>query len=187
VRARLRATVCGLGLAATAVLVAGCADQEQPVPQPAPAAPSSTTASAKATTSGRGTPSATTSTALPGMPVPVSVGSSPVDATRLRSTDDLATVFGCPAGVPAIRLTATPAPPPPTGAPAPSAPDAVVCASALADNEALFLWYTPTPEAKLGALTSALDRARYVHGGPNWVAAGTINPQMGRVGGEVYR
>ena len=155
------------------------------MPQPAPAAPSSTTAAARPSTSGRSTPSTATTTALPGMPVPVSVGSSPVDASRLRSTDDLASVFGCPSGVPAIRLTATPAPT--GGHRRPPAPDAVVCASALADNEALFLWYTPTPEAKLGALTSALDRARYVHGGPNWVAAGTINPQMGRVGGEVYR
>ena len=183
-RARLRATLGGLGLADVTVLLAGCADQEQPVPQPAPVAPASTPAPSTASTSVRGAPSTTTTTALPGMPVPASVGSSSVDATRLRSTDDLAAVFGCPAGVPPIRLTATPAP---TGATAPPAPDAVVCASALADNEALFLWYTPTPEAKLGALTSALDRARYVHGGPNWVAAGTINPQMGRVGGEVYR
>lgn len=186
-RARLRATLGGVGLAVGAVLLAGCADRDQPVPQPAPAAPSSTPAASKATSSARGAPSTTTTTALPGMPVPVSVGSSPVDATRLRSTDDLASVFGCPTGLPAIRLTATPAPTVPSGATAPPAPDAVVCASALADNEALFLWYTPTPEAKLGALTSALDRARYVHGGPNWVAAGTINPQMGRVGGEVYR
>lgn len=180
---RLRATTGGLALAAAGALtLAGCADQEQPVPQPAPVAPSSTPAPG-ASTSGRGTPT-TTTTALPGMPVPVSVGASAVDATRLRSTDDLASVFGCPTGVPPIRLTATPAP---TGATAPPAPDAVVCASALADNEALFLWYTPTPEAKLGALLAALDRARYVHAGPNWVAAGTINPQMGRVGGEVYR
>jgi hypothetical protein len=62
----------------------------------------------------------------------------------------------------------------------------VVCASALA-GEALYLWYTPSPEAKLGALTAALERARYVHAGAGWVAGGMLDAQMGRVGGEVYR
>ncbi len=176
------------------VALAGCADREPTAPAPpapastsaASAASASPTASGKASTGAAGKPgaSSSTTTALPGMPVPSSVGASAVDSTRLRSTDDLASAFGCATAVPPIRLTATPAP---TGATAPPAPDAVVCASSLADGEALFLWYTPTPEAKLGALTAALDRARYVHGGPNWVAAGTINPQMGRVGGEVYR
>ena len=184
-RAALRG---GAGLGAVvlgAALLAGCADKE---PEPAVPAPASTPATAapggSTTSAGAPAPSTSTTTALPGMPTPLSVGDSPVDASRLRSTDDLAAAFRCPSAVPPIRLTATPAP---SGATAPAAPDAVVCASGLADKEALFLWYTPTQEAKLGALTAALDRARYVHAGPNWVAAGMINPQMGTVGGEVYR
>jgi hypothetical protein len=182
---RLRATTGGLALvAAGALALAGCADQETPsTPAPAAASTPSTSAAPSAGSSAR-SPSTSPTTALPGMPTPVSVGGSAVDGSRLRSADDLPSVFGCPTAVPPIRLTATPAP---TGATAPPAPDAVVCASSLADGEALFLWYTPTPEAKLGALLAALDRARYVHAGANWVAAGTINPQMGRVGGEVYR
>lgn len=118
------------------------------------------------------------------MPVPLSVGSSPVDSNRLRSADDLPSVFQCPSAVAPIRIPAAPAA---TAATVPPAPDAIVCASALADNEAVYLWYTPTPDAKLGALTEALARTRYVHAGPNWVAGGLVNPTMGTVGGEVYR
>jgi hypothetical protein len=181
VRRRIRALSGVAATAACLALLAGCADQEAAPTPPAPA----TSAAGAGPTSSAGTPSTSaTTTALPGMPVPLSVGDSAVDASKLRSASDLPTVFGCPAAVPPIRLPATPAP---TGATVPPAPEAVVCASALADNEALYLWYTPTPEAKLGALTVALDRARYVHAGPNWVAAGMLNPQMGRVGGEVYR
>jgi hypothetical protein len=117
------------------------------------------------------------------MPTPASVGSSPVDSFRLHSVDDLPVVFGCPTAVPPIRLSRTTEP----TATGPLAPDAVICASALADKEALYLWYTPTPEAKLGALTEALARVKYVHAGPNWVAGGMVNPTMGTVGGEVYR
>jgi len=173
---------------AAAVFLTGCADKEPEAAAPAPAPPAATPAaapsSARTSAPDPATPT-TTTTVLPGMmPTPVSVSDSPVDASRLRSTDDLAAVFGCPAAVPPIRLTAAPVP---SGATTPPAPDAIVCASALADKEALFLWYAPTPEAKLGALTAALDRARYVHAGPNWVAAGMINAQMGTVGGEVYR
>ena len=165
------------------LLLAGCADKEPEPAAPAPAASSTTPAPGGSTTSRSGsTPTTSTTTALPGMPTPVSVGGSPVDASRLRATEDLAAAFGCPSAVPPIRLTASPAP---SGGP--GAPDAIVCASALADKEALFLWYTPTPEAKLAALTAAMDRARYVHAGPNWVAGGMINAQMGTVGGEVYR
>jgi len=172
----------GLGGALLGVtLLAGCADKDPQPPTPAPSSATSAASSAPAPAS-TSTPATSATTALPGMPTPVSVGESPVDASRLRSIDDLAAVFGCPSAVPPIRSTATPAP---TGSPA--APDAIVCASALADKEALFLWYAPTPEAKLSALTAALDRARYVHAGPNWVAAGMINAQMGTVGGEVYR
>ena len=125
-----------------------------------------------------------TTTALPGMPVPLSIGPSPVDPATLRSVNDLPSVFQCPTAVTPIRI---PASSPATGATAPPAPEAVVCASALADKEAVYLWYTPTPEAKLGALTVALATTKYVHGGPNWVAAGMLNPTMGTIGGEVYR
>jgi hypothetical protein len=118
------------------------------------------------------------------MPVPMSAGPSPVDPATLRSVDDLGSVFQCPAAVTPIRIPAAPVA---TGATVPAAPEAVVCASALADNEAVYLWFTPTPEAKLGALTVALATTKYVHGGPNWVAAGIVNPTLGTIGGEVYR
>lgn len=118
------------------------------------------------------------------MPVPLSVGPSPVDSAALRSVDDLASVFQCPAAVTPIRIPAASAS---TGSTTPAAPEAVVCASALADKEAVYLWYTPTPEAKLGALTAALATVKYVRGGPNWVAGGMLNPTMGTLGGEVYR
>jgi hypothetical protein len=117
------------------------------------------------------------------MPTPASVSASPVDSSKLRFLDDLPVVFGCPTSVPPIRLPATVS----TAATGPPAPEAIVCVSALADKEALYLWYTPTPEAKLGALTEALARVKYVHAGANWVAGGMVNPTMGSVGGEVYR
>jgi hypothetical protein len=181
-----------VGVAASGLLCAAglsaCADRD---PQPAETTPPTSTAAPRPTatttttaTSTRGKPSTSTTTALPGMPVPLSTGPSPVDSAQLRSVDDLPTVFQCPTAVTPIRIpAATPAP----GATAPPAPEAVVCASALADKEAVYLWFTPTPEAKLGALTEALARTKYVHGGPNWVAGGLINPTMGTVGGEVYR
>jgi hypothetical protein len=118
------------------------------------------------------------------MPVPLQVGPSPVDSARLRSVDDLLSVFECPSAVAPIRI---PASSPASGATIPPAPEAVVCASGLVGNEAVYLWYAPTPEAKLGALTAALATAEYVRGGPNWVAAGVLNPTMGSLGGEVYR
>ncbi len=171
--------LCAAGLSA-------CADRD---PQPAETTPPTSTAAPRpttttTTTTTKGKPSTSTTTALPGMPVPLSTGPSPVDSAQLRSVDDLPKVFQCPTAVTPIRIpAATPAP----GATAPPAPEAVVCASALADKEAVYLWFTPTPEAKLGALTEALARTKYVHGGPNWVVGGVLNPTMGTVGGEVYR
>jgi hypothetical protein len=177
-----------VGVAAGALLcagtVAGCADRD---PQPASTTPPTSTSAAPSpspTTTTRGKTPSTTTTALPGMPVPLSVGPSPVDSAKLRSVDDLASVFQCPTAVTPIRIPAAPSV---TGATAPPAPEAIVCASALADKEAVYLWYTPTPEAKLGALTQALANTKYVHGGPNWVAAGLVNPTLGTIGGEVYR
>ena len=179
-----------VGFAASGLLCAAalsaCADRD---PQPAATTPPTSTAvtaapSPTTTTTPKGKASASTTTALPGVPVPLSTGPSPVDPTQLRSVDDLPKVFQCPTAVTPIRI---PAATPAAGATAPPAPEAVICASALADKEAVYLWFTPTPEAKLGALTEALARTKYVHGGPNWVAGGLLNPTMGTVGGEVYR
>ena len=176
-----------VGVAATLVLCAAglsaCADRDpQPASTTPPASSASTDVPSPSTTKGK--PATSTTTALPGMPVPLSIGPSPVDPATLRSVSDLPSVFQCPTAVTPIRI---PASSPATGATAPPAPEAVVCASALADKEAVYLWYTPTPEAKLGALTVALATTKYVHGGPNWVAAGMLNPTMGTIGGEVYR
>jgi hypothetical protein len=176
----MRAAAVAAGASLCAGWLSGCADRE---PEPAPAA--TTTGSAAVASSPTATTSTSpTSTGLPGMPLPVSVGTSPVDSNRLRSVDDLPSVFQCPSSVAPIRIPATPVD---TAATVPPAPDAVVCASALADNEAVYLWYAPTPESKLGALTEALAKTKYVHAGPNWVAGGLVNPTMGTIGGEVYR
>jgi len=176
-----------VGVAATGLLcaagLAACADRNpQPASTTPPALTAATAVPSPSTTKGK--PATSTTTALPGMPVPLSIGPSPVDPATLRSVNDLPSVFQCPTAVTPIRI---PASSPATGATAPPAPEAVVCASALADKEAVYLWYTPTPEAKLGALTVALATTKYVHGGPNWVAAGMLNPTMGTIGGEVYR
>ena len=176
-----------VGVAAAGLLCAAglsaCADRDpQPASTTPPASTAATAVPSPSTTKGK--PATSTTTALPGMPVPLSIGPSPVDPATLRSVSDLPSVFQCPTAVTPIRI---PASSPATGATAPPAPEAVVCASALADKEAVYLWYTPTPEAKLGALTVALATTKYVHGGPNWVAAGMLNPTMGTIGGEVYR
>ena len=176
----MRAAGVAAGVLLCASGLSGCADRE-PEPTPAPATAGSSAVTPSPATTATASP---TSTGLPGMPVPASVGTSPVDPNRLRSVDDLPSVFQCPSAVAPIRIPATPEA---TAATVPPAPDAVVCASALADNEAVYLWYTPTPEAKLGALTEALAKTKYVHAGPNWVAGGLVNPTMGTIGGEVYR
>ena len=176
----MRAAGVAAGVLLCASGLSGCADRE-PEPTPAPATTGSSPVAASPATTATASP---TSTGLAGMPVPISVGTSPVDSNRLRSVDDLPSVFQCPSAVAPIRIPATAAA---TAATVPPAPDAVVCASALADNEAVYLWYTPTPEAKLGALTEALAKTKYVHAGPNWVAGGLLNPTMGTISGEVYR
>jgi hypothetical protein len=176
----MRAAGVAAGVLLCASGLSGCADRE-PEPTPAPATTGSSPVAASPATTATASP---TFTGLAGMPVPVSVGTSPVDSNRLRSVDDLASVFQCPSAVAPIRI---PAAPTATAATVPPAPDAVVCASALADNEAVYLWYAPTPEGKLGALTEALAKTKYVHAGPNWVAGGLLNPTMGTIGGEVYR
>ena len=116
------------------------------------------------------------------------VEDSAVDSTAIRAAADLPTAFNCQAGVTPIQIPAVAATAASAGTAAVAAQLAVVvCASGLAGREALFLYFTPTPQTKLAALKDAFDRAKYVHGGPNWVAAGTIDPQMGTVGGEIYR
>ena len=59
------------------------------------------------------------------------------------------------------------------------APEALVCASKLAGDEAVFLWYAGDPDQRYLALQAALDKAKYVRGGPNWVAGGMLDPAMG--------
>jgi hypothetical protein len=183
----MRAAGLATSAVACAVGLAACADRD-PAPTAPPVTPAATstavTAPPSPSTTAKGKPTASATTALPGMPVPLSVGPSPVDPATLRSTNDLPSVFQCPAAVTPIRIPPTVAA---SGATAPAAPEAVVCASALADKEAVYLWFTPTAEAKLGALTQALATTKYVHGGPNWVAAGVLNPTLGTIGGEVYR
>lgn len=176
-RARILRVALALVCAAVLAVLAGCANRA-PTPAPAPAA---TSPGPGPSTAGRPTPPPT-APPLPGMPVPVSSAASAVDSARIRSLDDLPAAFGCPPAVTPIRIPAAAA----TGTSAP-APDAVICPSSLAKGEAIYLWYCPTPQEKLAALTVALEQTKYVHAGPNWVAGGTINPDMGSVGGEVYR
>jgi hypothetical protein len=197
-----RRVVGAAAVVLTTGLVTGCAGRD---PAPAPATSPSTSG---ATPPAVSTPSSTTSAApVPGMPVPTATRDSPVDATRIRSLADLPAAFQCPTTVTPITITGTlppttgtPTGKPSTGTPTATSsgtptspsrpratPDAVVCASRLAKDEALYLWYWVTPQDKLAALTAALAMTKYVHAGPNWVAGGTINADMGIVGGEVYR
>lgn len=180
-RARIVRAAPALVSAALLAVLAGCANR---APTPAPATPSTTpSASPVPSTAGRPKPPPTpTAPPLPGMPVPVSSAASGVDSARIRSLDDLPAAFGCPPAVTPIRIPAAAA----TGTAAP-APDAVICPSSLAKGEAIYLWYCPTPQEKLAALTLALEQTKYVHAGPNWVAGGMVNPDLGSVGGEVYR
>ena len=188
-----------LGLTA-AVALTGCVDHSpapaatSPVARAAPTPSTPAPAGTTGTGAGIGSPLVPAATALPGMPVPTATGPSPVDSSRIASLGSLPAAFHCPSApspitIPAVEpagaagaagAAGTAAPPTPT-------PAAVVCPSPLAGGEALYLWYAPTPELKLAALTAALRQTKYVHGGPNWVAGGTVNPAMGTVGGEVYR
>ena len=118
------------------------------------------------------------------MPVPTSVGASPVDSAKLRSVDDLPSVFQCPAAVTPIRIPPRrPRPAPPV----PPAPEALVCASALADARRSISGSRRHPRPSSARSPCALATTKFVHGGPNWVAAGIVNPTLGTIGGEVYR
>ena len=110
---------------------------------------------------------------------PTTTSSAPTTTNSAPTAPAPTTTTAAPTTTIAAPTTAT--------APIALAPAAVVCPSPLAGGEALYLWYAPTPELKLAALTAALTQTKYVHAGPNWVAGGTVNPAMGTVGGEVYR
>ena len=167
-------------------LLTGCANRD-PAAAPATSSPAAavqtpltrTTAAAPSPATGT-----TTVPHLPGMPVPTATRDSGVDSTRINSLADLPAAFQCPNTVTPITIPGST----PTGtSTAKPTPDAIVCSSQLAKDEALYLWFYATAEDKLAALTAALSVTRYVHAGPNWVAGGTINPDMGTVGGQVYR
>lgn len=186
----LRAVRVGAAVLVVAGVLAGCANRDPVLaPGTSPAATPTPGPSAATQSSGADTPSAPPPA---GMPVPTSTGNSPVDADRIRSLADLPAAFQCPSAVTPITIPATTTPvTTPTGTATTAAgkgtPAAVVCASRLARDEALYLWFCATPEDKLAALTAALATTKYVHAGPNWVAGATINADMGTVGGEVYR
>jgi hypothetical protein len=136
-------------------------------------APATSKAPAKAT--GKAAAKPTTST-LGAMPPVLSSSRSEVDSGAVSSLGDLPAAFGCPANVRPIDVPATP-----------TSPAAVVCTSKLAGDEALFLWYVATPDERYLALQTALEKAKYVRGGPNWVAGGMVSAEMGDVGGDVYK
>ncbi len=118
------------------------------------------------------------------MPVATSSQPSGIDAKSIRSAADLPAAFGCPGNITPITI------PPTTRAGTPTAqvfPSSIVCASRIADGEAVYLWYYATQEEKLAALTAALAQTKYVRAGANWVAGAMINPGMGTVGGDVFK
>ena len=99
----MRAAGVAAGVLLCAGALSGCADREpEPAPAPAPGGSSAVSASPAASATA-------TSSGPPGMPVPLSVGTSPVDSNRLRSVDDLPSVFQCPSAVAPIRIPASPA------------------------------------------------------------------------------
>ncbi len=196
----LRALAVGVVGVVGAVGLGACAGDPAPTPTSPITSPDTSTTSPTSATGATSTLSPV-ATGADGAPLPVSSATSPVDSARLSSEADLSAAFECTPGVAPITIPASttppPQPPPVTSGtftvqprstlPATVSPMVVVCGSVLAGGEALYLWYTPTPEAKLVALRAALELTAHVHAGPNWVAGGTINPTMGRVGGEVYR
>ena len=122
------------------------------------------------------TPASTTETTLGTMPKILSTSASAVDWRLLRSVSDLAKVFACKPKVDPIPLPATA-----------TRPAGIVCASGLAGDEALYLYYAPTSDDRYRAITHAMATAKYVHAGPNWVAAVALSPTMGTIGGDVHK
>ncbi len=171
--------IAGVLLAAALAVVAGCSAGPESAPDATSAQASrptsATPAPAGTRTTGRATAERTTSTLGPFPPV-LESGPSGVDSSAIRSPGDLAGAFQCPSTVAPITIPATA-----------EAPEALVCASRLAGDEALFLWYAGDPDQRYRALRAALAKAKYVRGGPNWVAGSMLDPAMGDVGGEVYK
>lgn len=166
-------------MAAALLVLAGCSGDARSAPEattasrPGVTSPAGTPASTRTTT--RATAERTTST-LGLFPPVLSSGPSAVRSSAIRSLTDLPGAFQCPSTVQPITVPATQ-----------DAPEAVVCASKLAGDEAVFLWYAGDPDQRYLALRAALAKAKYVHGGPSWVAAGMLDPAMGDVGGDVYK
>ncbi|MGV1007617.1 MAG: hypothetical protein ACOYBY_03295 [Dermatophilaceae bacterium] len=164
---------------AAVVALSGCGGSSDP--QSAASAPTAASSNAKpgsqqsAKPSPKSTAKVTTST-LGVMPPVVSSGPSKVDSASVGSAADLPAAFQCPASIAPIQLPATP-----------TSPAGVVCASKLADDEALYLWYVGNPDERYLALQTALAKAKYVHGGSTWVAGGMLDASMGDVGGDVYK
>jgi hypothetical protein len=121
-------------------------------------------------------PVSTTDTTLGTMPKVLSTTPSAVDWRAIRSVADLADAFACKARVEPIAIKA-----------AATNPAGIVCPSGLAGDEALYLYYAPTPDDRYLAITHAMKTAKYVHAGPNWVAAGTLSATMGTIGGDVHK
>ena len=163
---------------AVALGLAGCGTGSSEGPSAA-----TTAAKSSAKPTGTATGNSTTKTSakvttstLGAMPPVLSSAPTKVDAGSIGSLADVPKAFQCPSNVTPIELPATP-----------TAPAGVVCPSRLAGDEALFLWYVGNPDERYLALQTALAKARYVHGGSNWVAGGMLNASMGDVGGDVYK
>ena len=163
---------------AAALGLAGCGSSSTEGSSAAPTAAKSSakpTATATSRSTTKTSAKVTTST-LGAMPPVLSSGPTKVDAGSIGSLADVPKAFQCPSNVTPIDLPATP-----------TAPAGVVCPSKLAGDEALFLWYVGNPDERYLALQTALAKARYVHGGSNWVAGGMLSASMGEVGGDVYK
>lgn len=167
-----------VGAVAAAAVLTGCGGGGAAAPTAASTsarpAPTTVKPSGKATTS-KVTAPPTTSTLGPFPPI-LRTSASGVDAAAVHSLADLPGAFQCPAKPAPITLPAA------SGAPA-----SVVCQSKLAAGEALFLWYVDSPDSRYLALKAALAKAKFVRGGPTWVAGGMLDAGMGQVGGDVYR
>jgi len=171
---------CAATTAFAAAVLAGCGGADPVAGTGGTTAPAATKAAAPSPSKVKATVAKTssappTTSALGAFPPVVSSGPSPVNAAAVRSAADLPAAFQCPAAPPPIVIAAT--------GPGPAV---TVCQSKLA-GEALYLWFVDSPDARFLALQAALAKAKYVHGGPTWVAGGTIEPTMGQVGGDVYR
>jgi len=170
----------GLALACAVALTA-CVSRDGGATPSSTSAPSAAKSSKPATTSGKPGKSTTvslppTTSTLGAFPPVLSSAPSGVDTAAIRSVADLPRAFQCTAAVTPIEIPA-----------GPSGPAAVVCPSKLAGGEALYLWYTGTPDERYLALTEAIRKTKYVRAGTTWVAGGFLTPTLGQVGGDAYK